>query len=366
MSDTATAAPSNPGVIDADVSAHVAVGDDGSSAEASPPPAPAGKAEGRPEGARADGPKAAGAKAAGSGAESAKAEGSKPDAGKAAEAEAAKEAAKRKFKFKVDGKEIVEEYDEPAIQRRLQMALAAEKRIREANEQTQQARQILEAFQQDPVEAMRRVYGDEAVEKFFWNEAQRRHAQDQRYAAVPEEQRALVRELDELKAWKQQQEESAAEARQRAEAEARERETQRVREFRLNELSQAFTRAGYPAQDPYMLETLLSRAADVWGEVPDLSADQAVAAAQEMADRDTQQSLARMSDDVLERILGEKRLQSLLRRQIERIRPSAAPALRPPEPAPAPMKPTSTGETLRRAREATFGAQRPGTWRLPR
>lgn len=355
MSDmsAASATPSSvPGVLDADTSAHgdpsaafladaggESGGDSEGSAEVSPAPAPAGK-------------------------QSAKAEPPKPGAPKP---EAKPEPPpKRQFKFKVDGKEIVEEYDDAAVQRRLQMALAAEKRIREANEQTQQARQILEAFQADPVDAMRRFYGDEAVEKFFWTEAQRRHQQDQRYAQVPEEQRALMRELDELKIWKQQQEEAALQARQQAEQQARERETARVREFRLKELSDSLTRGGYAPQDPYMLEVLLPRAAEVWDDVPDLSADQVVSAAQEMADRDTRQTLLRMTDDQIERTLGEERLQALMRRRIEKLRAASAPAMRPAEAAPPQTKPTSTNETLRRAREATFGPQRPGAWRLPR
>lgn len=78
----------------------------------------------------------------------------------------------KKYKLKVDGEEFEEEIDlndETAMVTRLQLAKAAQKRMAHAKEQTQKAREIVKAFEEDPESMLHRLgpKGRELAEKFL-------------------------------------------------------------------------------------------------------------------------------------------------------------------------------------------------------
>lgn len=77
-----------------------------------------------------------------------------------------------KFKFKIDGQEIEEDVDlddKEALQRDLQLSRAAKKRMLEAQEDRRKAFEIVQAFEKDPANILRRLgtKGREAAENFL-------------------------------------------------------------------------------------------------------------------------------------------------------------------------------------------------------
>jgi hypothetical protein len=70
---------------------------------------------------------------------------------------------KRKYKFKADGQEYEEEYDDESITRQLSLAKAAQKRMNEASMTRKQAESFIHALQNDPMSVLQdpRIMGQE-------------------------------------------------------------------------------------------------------------------------------------------------------------------------------------------------------------
>lgn len=70
---------------------------------------------------------------------------------------------KRKYKFKSDGQDYEEEYDDESITRQLSLAKAAQKRMNEASMTRKQAESFINALQNDPMSVLQdpRIMGQE-------------------------------------------------------------------------------------------------------------------------------------------------------------------------------------------------------------
>jgi len=117
--------------------------------------------------------------------------GSKPEGAAQGETKAEKaervEAERRKYKFKVDGAEIEEELSDTDVHVRLQKALAAEKRFKEASDQRKSIEQALKTIKSDPAKALKELAGIDLDE---W--AEQRLTERYQEALMPEEQKAAT------------------------------------------------------------------------------------------------------------------------------------------------------------------------------
>lgn len=114
----------------------------------------------------------------------------------------------KKLKLKVDGEEFEEEIDlndEARLIKELQLARAAKKRMAEASEKSKKAWSIIEQFEKDPMELIsKHPKGFEIAEQILLKKLQ-----DE--MMTPEEKAALTEksELEQLRAWKKEQEDRA-------------------------------------------------------------------------------------------------------------------------------------------------------------
>ena len=143
---------------------------------------------------------------------------------------------RRKYKFKVDGSEIEEELSDTDVHVRLQKALAAEKRFKEASDQRKSIEQALKTIKSDPAKALKDLAGIDLDE---W--AEQRLAERYQEALMPEEQRKVMELERKLAQYEQQAEEQKASA-QKAQYEAFE---QQVYEQTQQEFIKAVDILGY-------------------------------------------------------------------------------------------------------------------------
>jgi hypothetical protein len=101
-----------------------------------------------------------------------------------------------KFKFKIDGEETEEEVDlddRENLQKELQLARAAKKRMAEAQDAKRKAFEIAQAFEKDPASILRRLgaKGREAAEMFLLE-----HLQEEALTPEQKQYRQMQQELD--------------------------------------------------------------------------------------------------------------------------------------------------------------------------
>lgn len=149
------------------------------------------------------------------------------------------QANKKKYMLKVDGEDIEEEIDlndDVGMTKRLQMARAAEKRMKSAATEKQKAFEIIKAFESDPESMLKRLgpKGREIAEKFLL-------AQIQDDMLTPEEKE--FRQLkQENETYKQKE---AREKEERAQAEQQKKEYEYAQTFQATIIS-ALEKSGLP------------------------------------------------------------------------------------------------------------------------
>lgn len=239
-------------------------------------------------------------------------------------AEARREAERRKYQFKVDGKEWEEELSEDDVKIRLQKAIAADKRMQEAAEYRKKFNEALEYGKQNPADAFKKLFGVDLDEY-----AEKRLAEKYQEAIMPEHERAV---LEERKA-REAAEAQLKQIREAQEHAAKTQFEQQVWQQTQQEFVGALEQLGY--EPAFAKSHLLPLMADVAEANLDygIELDPPTLAAQVQKRLQTihQKQLHGLKGDSLLNYLGNDVVKEIIRAKLEKVK------LTPPEPAPQPV-----------------------------
>lgn len=244
---------------------------------------------------------------------------------------------KRKFKLKVDGQEVEEEYDDESLVRELQLAKAAQKRMMEAakerSEAEQQKREILEfvkLVKSDPAALMTRLGMSQEQLVQFADQTLANYLEER--TLTPEE-RARRQEQAELNALREERRREAEE-RERSAVEAQRAE---VRQQIETSLVDAIESTDLP-KDPevrtiILYEAVRMLAADkvrsIRAGVPSMmTPEKAVARAKEARVKESTQLLSKFTDESLYDLLGEEVIKKIRKVDTARHKSRKLPAQR--------------------------------------
>lgn len=241
------------------------------------------------------------------------------------------EAAKRKYKLKVDGAEQELELGDDEVSVRLQKAMAAEKRMQEAAELRKKAQSLFDTLKKDPKSALKDLGVD--IRKQIEDELIAEYQAQQ----LPEHERAIMDAKKEAEKYKSEVEAFKAEQ-QRV---VQEQLEARVAQETEAEFLSALERSSLP-KNRHTLRMMAEVAMDNLEHGIELTADQL---ASEVADRAkglNRNIVTGLKGDQLISYLGEDVVKEILRHSVEKAR--GAKPFTPPEPAKA--QPKDDGEDL--------------------
>jgi hypothetical protein len=262
-----------------------------------------------------------------------KSEGNAAQAGQAAAEAAAKEAA-RKLKLKVNGREM--ELEEPEVIRRAQLASAADEKFREASEMRKQAEQFFNALLDDPKSVLMhpeirdRINFRALAEEYLGAELQKE-------MMSPEQ-----RELEELRAFKKKQDETAESAKREQLTKAQQEEMTRLQQRAAQEydkkITEVLAQSSLP-KTPYTVKRVAELLHGALTKGYDLDVQTAVDMVREGYMTDVQSLVGGLDGDHLVNALGPDILKRLRKYDLERIKAQldkSAPAA--PQPIAAPSQ----------------------------
>jgi len=246
----------------------------------------------------------------------------------AEETAARKEAERRRYKLRLEGKELEEELSDDEVSVRLQRAHAAEKRIHEANSLKQQFEEALKYGKENPVEAFEKLFGVK-FDQLAESRLQSRYEE----AILPEheqEKLKLQRELDGLK-------KREADRVQQEQMRARQEFEQQVQADTEREFIDAMERGGFEKN-----RAVLAMMADV-AELNlqhgiDLTPDQLVAETKRRMTTMAKHVLPSLKGPKLLEFLGEDAVREVVRAKLDAMK------LTPPEPEPQVAQPPAPPE----------------------
>lgn len=250
---------------------------------------------------------------------------------------------KRKFKLKVDGQELEEEYDEDRLTVELQKSRAADKRFRAAAERTKQIEAALSRVKEDPASFLREVAGLDPYQF-----AEQLMAAKFNEDLMPEEQRERMKLQKELESYKAR-EQAAEEAKKTA---AKQQFEKQVFEEVERETLEALDELGYEDKN-FVRSTLMPMMADLQianlQHGIELTPKQLATEVNRRLETIHRKQITSLKGDRLLQYLGEDVVKEAIRARLEKQR--GAPPVPPPAPAPAPkveQKPRPKGDFFTR------------------
>lgn len=259
---------------------------------------------------------------------------SKNDLGATDEAPEPPKPERKKFTFKVDGKEIAEELSEHEIQTRLQKALAVEKRFQDVANQRKQIEAALAQIKENPAKALKELAGLDLDE---W--AEKRLIERYNDSLMSDEEREKITLQKKLAAYEKQEAEQKT-AQERAKQEAYEKQ---IFEQTERDFMAALDKLGY--DKGFSKTTLLPMLADVAETAleygVDLTPDQMAAEVNRRLEQVHRRQVGSLRGESLLKYLGDEAVNEIIKAKLAatKIRPNAAAPI--PAPAREPKPPTS-------------------------
>jgi hypothetical protein len=246
--------------------------------------------------------------------------------------EAVKKANKRKYKLKVDGKELEEEIDfdnEEDISKRLQLAKVAQKRMSEFSQLEKEVSQFIQELRKNP----KKVLADPRIGLDVKRLAAEIIEEEISNSQKSPEQIERERIESELQALKEEREREKEDMRQRELERLQEQEFQRYDTM----ISKALEKSDLP-KSPYVVKKIADYMLLGLNQGMDVTPDDVLPLVREEISEDLKQMFAVMPDEVIEAIVGKDVITRLRKKNIAKAKAGT-----PPQPLKAQIK--ETGQT---------------------
>lgn len=251
-----------------------------------------------------------------------------PDAAEAAKTDAAKaaEAARRKYKLKVDGAERQLELSDDEVSVRLQKAEAAERRMQEAAEVRKQFKSIIDAIKENPAEALKDPVFGLDVRKMIEDQILAEYEAEQ----LSPQEREKAELQKQLKEYQAKEEKAKAEQQQRARQEMEKKyQAEMERDF-----MEAIDKGGLPKTRHTLAMMAEIAQLNLQHGIELTPAQMAAEVKAQVADRN-KQVFGGLKGEALASYLGEDVVKEIIRFSVAKVKPGASPAkdFTPPTPA---------------------------------
>jgi|GEM_PF-1599516 len=231
------------------------------------------------------------------------------------EKEVRKEAERRKYKLKVNGKEVEKEYSDDEVSRKLQLIEAADERFQKASETEKQLQNFVKALKEDPFAVLSQLGLDDHIDALA---EKRLTSKVQRDLMTPEE-----REIAELREFKS----SSERAKQEAEAnEKTSTEKQQFEEYRQRasqhydtQITDALTKSSLP-KTPYTVKRVAEVMANALNRGYELDAQTAADMVHENYLGDVQAIFGQLDAEKIIKILGPDLAKKIRKYDVDNLR----------------------------------------------
>lgn len=230
-----------------------------------------------------------------------------------------------KHKIKADGQELELEYDD--LVRMASKASAADNRMREATTTKKEAKSILDGLRSNPVEALKQLESNtyfqenpNAIVELLGKEGARKFAESLLWEEIQREKMSPERqELEDLRKFKQQQEELAKEREEAEKHQRYEAERARYRDQYTKQFTEALETGGLP-KTPETIETMaqLYMSALENDYEPDMK--ELVDATRDQLQNRTRSLLGGLPEETLVELLGDDIAGKIRKHDLSRLR----------------------------------------------
>lgn len=218
---------------------------------------------------------------------------------------------KKKFKLKVDGKEMDWEGTDEDIQRELQLSAKARKEIQSSTELKKELARFLDVLKKDPERALSDpAIGLDVVE--FAKNILNKKLEDELKSPEQIEKEKLQREVEELRAKMKEEDEQ----RKTQEYERLVNEAERDLEEKVQE---AIESSGLP-KSPYVLKRMADVMLSALENQKQISPKQAMAIVKKEMHKDMKDFFGASPEDLLEELLGSENIKRLNKRQLAKVK----------------------------------------------
>lgn len=232
-----------------------------------------------------------------------------------------REEARRKYKLKVNGKEMERELTDSEIQRRLQLSYAADEKFQEAAMTKKQLETFVETLRRDPMSVLTHpelgINFRELAEQYLTGEVKKE-------LMSPEE-----RELEELREYKRKQDEDRTKSEQEKQTKAQEEQLKQYKEraakFYDTKITEVLSQSDLP-KTPYTVKRVAEVLYSALQKGYDLDIPTAVDIVREGYQTDISQLYGSLDGEKLVKMLGEDISKKLSKHHLAQIKQKLAKA----------------------------------------